>query len=107
MVKNILGDEDGKISAIVDWECVSAFPLWMSTQMRQSFRDNERWDEPNPDQYGSDNEDSRIPREPSGDGESALDNEGKADVYWIHRGEYEATVLGKAYRDKLGELWLG
>ncbi|KAH7041426.1 phosphotransferase enzyme family-domain-containing protein [Microdochium trichocladiopsis] len=106
-LKNILLDKDGDISAIVDWECVSALPLWMSTRMPQFLRDDERWEEPNPDQYAPDNEDSRIPGEPSGDGEDALDNEGKADLYWIHRGEYEATVLGKAYREKLGELWLG
>lgn len=107
-LKNILLDEGGHISAIVDWECVSALPLWMSARLPQFLRDTERWEEPKPDQYAADNEGSRIPGQPSGeDGEDALDNQDKSDLYWIHKGEYEATVLGKAYRDKLGELWPG
>lgn len=105
-LKKILLDEGGHISAIVDWECVSALPLWMSARMPQFLRDDERWEEPNPDQYAADNDGSRIPGQPSGeDGEDGLDNQGKSDLYWIHKGEYEATVPGKAYRDKLGELW--
>jgi Ser/Thr protein kinase RdoA (MazF antagonist) len=29
---NILVNEEGDITAVIDWECVSAMPLWMSTQ---------------------------------------------------------------------------
>ncbi|KAK3361652.1 phosphotransferase enzyme family-domain-containing protein [Lasiosphaeria ovina] len=53
-LNNILIDDDGgKITAIIDWECVSAEPLWVATAV-PSFLDvqgEEREDEPDRDQY--------------------------------------------------------
>lgn len=30
--QNILIDDDGKMVAVIDWECVSALPLWRACQ---------------------------------------------------------------------------
>ncbi|KAK4183477.1 kinase-like domain-containing protein [Podospora australis] len=76
---NILVDEDGKIPAVLDWECVSAMPLWIFTEVPKFLDEEVREEEPQIDGYGD------------------ADDE--------HRMEYEATQLRKAYEARLRELW--
>lgn len=39
---NILVDEDGELQAIVDWECISALPLWKAAQIPKFLQGRER-----------------------------------------------------------------
>jgi hypothetical protein len=48
---NILVDEKGGITAIVDWECVSALPLWITTNMPKFLKGNNRPEKPRRDDY--------------------------------------------------------
>ncbi|KAF7297640.1 Phosphotransferase enzyme family-domain-containing protein [Mycena kentingensis (nom. inval.)] len=96
--QNILVDDEGRITGIIDWECVSAFPLWMATRL-PAFLDgqSERTEEPVRDTYA----DAAADEEP----EDGLDNEGKNMLYWIHLMEYEVTKLKGVYEAKMRELW--
>lgn len=99
---NILVDDQGHITAVLDWECVSTMPLWMATQVPRFLRTDTREEEPRRDAY------QRVP-EPAEDGSQTdpdeLDNEGVNELYWIHLMEYEATQLQKIYHDKMRSLW--
>ncbi|KAK6077618.1 hypothetical protein SCUP515_04816 [Seiridium cupressi] len=100
-LNNILVDDEGKITAVVDWECVSALPLWMTTRMPKFLTEESREDEPKRDEYKDESPlESATPRN---DGD--LDNEGKDQLYWIHLMEYEVTQLRKVYSSRMGELW--
>lgn len=105
---NILIDEEGKLTAIIDWECVSAMPMWMTTRVPKFLRGKMREEEPKRDTYA----DETPPASPksSSKGEIAepdpddLDNEGKDSLYWIHLMEYDQTQLQKVYHDKMRSL---
>jgi aminoglycoside phosphotransferase (APT) family kinase protein len=94
---NILVDDDGKVTAIIDWECVSCQPLWVVAAMPDFLSGSTREEEPLRDGYGSADDD------PNGDND--LDAEGKTDLYWEHLMEYEQTQLRKVYTAKMKELW--
>ncbi|KAH8747236.1 kinase-like domain-containing protein [Diaporthe sp. PMI_573] len=101
---NILVNKEGEITAIVDWECVSAMPIWLTTKMPKFLIGESREEEPIQDVYADE-----IPGE-SGDpqndgGPGNLDNEGKNQLYWIHLMEYETTQLRAVYERRLRELW--
>ncbi|KAG8158087.1 hypothetical protein KVR01_011848 [Diaporthe batatas] len=98
---NILVDKEGKITAIVDWECVSAMPIWLTTKMPKFLVGENREEEPIRDMYADE-----IPGDPQNDsGPDNLDNEGKDDLYWIHLMDYETTQLRAVYERRLRELW--
>ena len=99
---NILVDEDGDITAVVDWE--SALPIWMATRMPKFLDNKSREEEPKRDRYMDDPSDGTESVEKDS-GTDKLDNEGKCSLYWIHRMEYEATQLRKVYKAKLKQLW--
>ncbi|KAF7316129.1 Aminoglycoside 3'-phosphotransferase/choline kinase domain protein [Mycena indigotica] len=90
-LSNILVNDAGVITAIVDWECVSALPLWMATKLPAFVRDGAREEEPQRDEYGNEDEDPEFVS-------AELDNEGKNELYWIHQMEYDVTQLKKVYR---------
>ncbi|KXJ91821.1 phosphotransferase enzyme family-domain-containing protein [Microdochium bolleyi] len=46
-LQNILLDEKGAVSGILNWEFVSALPLWTSARLPQFLRDNQGWAEVN------------------------------------------------------------
>ncbi|KAK4231911.1 altered inheritance of mitochondria protein 9, mitochondrial [Podospora fimiseda] len=82
---NILVDEEGKVTGIVDWECVSTMPLWaVYYEMPQFLRGRDREEE-----------------------ENELDNEGKTGLYSKHLMEFEQTELRKVYEKKMSEVWAG
>ncbi|KAL0930133.1 uncharacterized protein CTRU02_214953 [Colletotrichum truncatum] len=91
-LQNILVDDDGNITAVLDWECASTMPSWVTTQVPKFLDGARREEEPVRDQYGDDNE---------SDSDSDLDNEGKNELYWIHLLEYEQTQLRKVYSDRM------
>lgn len=101
-LNNILVDDQGKITAIVDWECVSALPIWMATRMPLFLQHGGREEEPNPEIYAPP---SPSALEKDQEDMDNLDNEGKSDMFWEHRMEYEVTQLQKVYASKLKELW--
>jgi aminoglycoside phosphotransferase len=97
-LRNILVD-GGKITAIIDWEFVSAMPLWVAGQFPYFLTGADREEEPDRATYSAENQYDRC------DGLEALDNEGKTVLYWEHRMEYEQTQLRRVYSEKMQRLW--
>lgn len=96
-LNNILVDaDDAKVTAILDWECVSCQPLWAATEMPKFLLGPTREVEPVRDGYADDDSDDV--------GADGLDNEGKTELYWIHRMEYDMTRLRKVYKERMGRL---
>ena len=84
--QNILVDNDGALSAIVDWECVSVVPLWRACTYPAFLEDRPRVDEPVQQNYG---------REENGE---------ITDLFWVHLMEYEKTTLRRFYLERMREL---
>lgn len=102
---NILVDSQGSITAVVDWECVSALPIWIATRMPRFLIDQSREEEPERDIYMNETAKEAAEQQEKSKDPNYLDNEGKNDLYWIHRMEWEVTQLRKIYSTKLRELW--
>ncbi|KAH8203355.1 hypothetical protein TruAng_002450 [Truncatella angustata] len=103
-LRNILVDPEDKITAIVDWECVSALPIWMATKMPKFLAGESREEEPKRDFYADETPSEAAAQEKDND-PNFLDNEGKNQLYWIHRMEWEVAQLRKVYSARLSELW--
>jgi hypothetical protein len=105
-LNNILVDEEGEITAIIDWEFVSTLPYWMAVRMPKFLDTKPRRSEPNIDDYGPATPPSEIP-EPSymNRNLNGSDNQGKSSAYWEDRTEYEATLLREVYSERLEQLW--
>ncbi|KAL7919795.1 phosphotransferase enzyme family domain-containing protein [Trichoderma austrokoningii] len=98
-LSNILVSDEGKITAFIDWECVSAMPRWFATQMPIFLEGSTRENEPRRQDYAD---------EAPGDiRDGELDNEGKNGLYWIHLMEYEQTQLRKVYYERMCQLQPG
>lgn len=101
-LSNILVDDLGNITGIIDWECVSAMPLWMATKLPKFLEGPSREDEPKRQIYADENPEER---QIGGDGEDdELDNEGKNQLYWIHLLEFENTQLRRVYNTHMRQL---
>ncbi|KAK1992848.1 kinase-like protein [Colletotrichum falcatum] len=104
-LQNILVDDDGGVTAVLDWECVSTMPSWVVTQPPKFLNGAARREEPDRDRYGD--------ASPGADGGSGsggggdedddgeLDNEGKTELYWVHLLEYEQTRLREVYAARM------
>lgn len=103
---NLLVDENGRITGVVDWECVSTMPRWVSTQMPEFLRgDVEREEEPHRNRYADVFSDEETSEEgQSGEMDDVPDNEGKTELYWIHLMEYEQTQLRRVYSATMSQL---
>lgn len=101
-LSNILVDEEGCITAIIDWECVSAMPRWTATKMPKFLEGPSREQEPKRHMYSD--EVIRGSEAPSDNEDIELDNEGKDELYWIHLMEYEQTQLRKLYHARMCQL---
>lgn len=102
-LNNILVNHQGENTAVIDWEGVSAVPLWMAAQVPKFLRgSSERGEEPRREIYA---DEPPPPTADDPDDPDELDNEGKNQLYWIHLMEYETTQLRKIYHDKLRCLW--
>ncbi|CAI7649441.1 unnamed protein product [Penicillium glandicola] len=101
-LNNILVDGQGNITAIINWECVSAMPLWMATKVPKFLNGSIREQEPKREEYA---DESAGESDESQDGEDdQLNNEGKNELYWIHLMEYEKTQLRRLYHVCMGQL---
>lgn len=80
---NTLVDEHGNLTAIIDWECVSALPLWKGCQLPVLLEGRERSERPVKDNYVHDEK---------GDVD---------DLFWDHLLEYEQTQLRKVFLDEM------
>lgn len=87
---NITVDGSGKI-AIMDWESVSAVPLWRAYQLPKLFEEWVREEKPEKEHYPPDSD------EEDDNDDDGLDNEGITDLYWDHLLEYELTQLRKVF----------
>lgn len=101
-LNNILVDLQGESMAVIDWECVSAVPLWMAAHVPKFLRGRDRAEEPKREDYSDDSPPGSTAADPDPDD---LDNEGKNQLYWIDLMEYETTQLRKIYHDKMRSLW--
>lgn len=101
---NILVNEQGEITAVVDWECVSAMPIWMATTIPKFLVGERREEEPIRDIYADEVPTESAEARKEGDVDD-LDNEGKNQLYWIHLMEYETTRLRAVYETRLRQLW--
>ncbi|KAK2028995.1 kinase-like protein [Colletotrichum zoysiae] len=101
-LQNILVDDDGEITAVLDWECVSTMPSWVATQVPKFLIGAAREEEPERDRYGdaSPGENGSGSNGSDADDEE-LDNEGKTELYWIHLMEFEQTQLRKVYAARM------
>lgn len=72
---NLIVDSKGKLQALVDWECVSAMPLWKACQIPSFIDTLERTERPNSEDYLR-NADGSI-----------------NSLYQEHLDEYECTCL--------------
>ncbi|KAF7941008.1 hypothetical protein EAE99_000645 [Botrytis elliptica] len=97
--RNILIDDDGTITGIVDWECVSTLPLWKACDFPEFLKGRERNEEPNRNQYAPDDEENV--NESAAD---ALDNEGINELYWEHLLEYESTMFRALFLDEMQKI---
>ncbi|KAH8671475.1 phosphotransferase enzyme family-domain-containing protein [Xylariales sp. PMI_506] len=93
---NILVDANGRITAVIDWEFVSTMLLWVAGQFPNFLSGTTREEEPYRNQYSDAS---------PGCGQDDLDNEGKNELYWIHRMEFEQTQLRKVYAESMRSLW--
>lgn len=104
-LNNILVNEEGEITAVLDWECVSALPLWMLTMVPKFLDGPVREEEPQRDLYADETPEESAAAARKRNDPGYLDNDGKNELYFIHRMEYEATQLRKVYKARLRELW--
>lgn len=89
--QNIMVDEDGNLTAIIDWECVSALPLWRVCQIPYFLRGRERIEIPNRSKYAMD--------------ENGLDENGEiSDLYLQHLLQYEQTELRKEFLNEIKNI---
>ncbi|KAL6897566.1 phosphotransferase enzyme family domain-containing protein [Trichoderma evansii] len=95
-LSNILVDDEGKITAVIDWECVSAMPRWLVTQVPRFLEGQAREKEPERQDYADE--------APEDEKDNELDNEGKNELYWIHLMEYEQTQLRRVYHERMSQL---
>lgn len=107
-LQNILIDDHGEITAIIEWDSTSAMPICFSTKMPEFFdRESPREEEPDRNTYSDETpSEAAEARERQNTSDSdELDNEGKNSLYWIHLMDYETTQLRKVYEARLKELW--
>lgn len=83
---NILVSEDGELTAVLDWECVSALPLWKASYYPSFLQEKPRHAKPNIRTYH---------READGE---------PYDLYWIHLWEYEATILREIFIEEMKHI---
>ncbi|KAJ5887322.1 hypothetical protein N7504_011369 [Penicillium tannophilum] len=84
--QNILVYDSGELAAVLDWECVSALPLWIACYYPTFLQGRSRRLEPDLGRY-----------KPEANG-------GPSDLYWEHLWDHERTLLRDMFIDKMKEL---
>jgi hypothetical protein len=84
---NIIVDtETGRLTGVVDWECVSTLPLWKACQLPAFLAGRDRADKPVRKEYAV-NADGEI-------------NE----LYWEHLLDFEHTALRRLFTDEMARI---
>ncbi|KDN64200.1 hypothetical protein CSUB01_11335 [Colletotrichum sublineola] len=83
---NILVDDEGALTAVVDWECVSALPLYIACQYPPFLQGRPRDVEPIKSMYQHDEEGNVV------------------ELYWEHLEDYELTQLRRLFLEEMGKL---
>lgn len=83
---NILVHDNGTVSGVVDWECVSALPLWKACYYPSFLVGLSRHKEPDRARYqcGTDGQ--------------------PGDLYWEHLMEFELTILRTVFLEEMSRL---
>jgi aminoglycoside phosphotransferase (APT) family kinase protein len=101
-MQNMLIDDNEKLTAVLDWECVSAVPLWCACQFPQFLQSRVREERPRREEY------SLRVDEPSYDPDEIetdeRDHEGITILYWEHMEEYELTQLRRVFLSEMETL---
>jgi hypothetical protein len=84
--QNILVHDTGELAAILDWECVSALPLWYACDYPAFLDGPPRSSKPDLARYEADE-----------DGEPS-------ELYWEHLLDHELTLLRGTFLEKMKEL---
>ncbi|PIG90221.1 hypothetical protein AARAC_003672 [Aspergillus arachidicola] len=84
--RNILVHDNGELAAILDWECVSALPLWIACYYPAFLQGRPRRLEPDLGRYKL---------EASGE---------PCDLYWEHLWDYEVTLLRDVFIERMKSL---
>ncbi|KAK8076918.1 hypothetical protein PG996_003088 [Apiospora saccharicola] len=98
-MQNILVNDEGRLTAIIDWECVSAIPLWRACQLPQLLNGRECDECPERSSYGPSSDD-----ENDDDSPDKFDNEGVSSLYWEHLLEYEQAQLRKLFMEEMARV---
>jgi Phosphotransferase enzyme family len=80
---NILVDDNGILTGVVDRECVSALPLWKACDYPCFLESKSRYEELDRNNYNKDDPDT---------------------LYWEHLMEYELTKLRRYFLDEMRQL---
>ncbi|KAL2022146.1 hypothetical protein VTK56DRAFT_5975 [Thermocarpiscus australiensis] len=83
---NILVSEEGVLTAVVDWECVSALPLWFACQLPPFLQGKPLDQEPIKAMYRHD------------------ENGEVAKLYWEHLDNYELAQLRRLFLEEMQKL---
>ncbi|KAJ5164576.1 uncharacterized protein N7500_006406 [Penicillium coprophilum] len=86
---NILLDDSGKLTGLLDWECVSAVPLWKACDYPSFLEERPRHSKPLPGSYKV--EENGEPNE----------------LYFEHLWHYETTLLRDVFIDEMRRLEVG
>ncbi len=86
---NTMVDHNGTLTGVIDWECVSAVPLWAACQMPSFLAGKPRDDKPDEAIYQHD-EDGNV-----------------TELFWEHLDEYELTRLRSVFLGEIGRLQPG
>ncbi|KAH6874918.1 hypothetical protein B0T10DRAFT_414780 [Thelonectria olida] len=83
---NILLRDNGSLSAVVDWECISVVPLWMGCRYPTFLQGRDRYIGPSRENYRH-------------------DAHGNVDaLYWEHLDEFEMTALRQCFMHTVSML---
>jgi hypothetical protein len=99
-MENILVNEYGELTAIIDWECVSTVPLWCACQLPKLLEGRSREERPDRGGYSPESDDEGQ----KSSAPDAVDNEGVNGLYWEHLLEYEQTQLRKLFVNEMEKL---
>jgi hypothetical protein len=86
---NILVDDSGELTGVLDWECVSAVPLWKGCDYPSFLEERPRHQEPVIGRY------------------ELEDNGEPSELYFEHLWEYETTLLRDIFLDEMRSLDAG
>ncbi|KAK4135809.1 hypothetical protein BT67DRAFT_440687 [Trichocladium antarcticum] len=84
--EDILVSDDGHLTAVVDWECISALPLWVACQVPLFLQGKASDKEPDKAQYQHDEEGNVV------------------ELFWEHLDDYELTQLRRVLLGEMEQL---